>query len=36
MAEAAPYAFDAARTAEVQPLLRRLVDAMLAWSPNGR
>ena len=36
MAEATPYAFDAARTAEVQPLLRRLVDAMLAWSPNGR
>ena len=36
MAEATPYAFNGARTAEVQPLLRRLVDAMLAWSPNGR
>lgn len=33
MQEAAPYAWDDARAAEVQPLLRALVQALLAWRP---
>jgi N-formylglutamate deformylase len=33
MHEAAPYAWDEARAAEVQPLLRALVQALLAWRP---
>lgn len=33
-AEAPPHAYDEARAAEVKPLLERLVDAMLAWSPG--
>jgi N-formylglutamate deformylase len=33
MSERSPYAWDAEQAAKVQPLLRRLVDAMLAWKP---
>jgi N-formylglutamate deformylase len=33
MHEAAPYAWDEARAAEVQPLLRALLQALLAWRP---
>ncbi|MDP3083925.1 MAG: N-formylglutamate deformylase [Rubrivivax sp.] len=31
----APYAYDEARAAEVQPLLRALAQAMLDWQPGG-
>lgn len=34
--EAPPYAYDEARAAAVRPLLERLVDAMLGWTPDGR
>lgn len=33
MQEAAPFAWDDARAAEVQPLLQALVQALLAWRP---
>src|SRR5574337_988252 len=33
MDEAPPFAWDDAKAAQVQPLLRRLVEAMLAWQP---
>lgn len=33
MAEKAPYAWDEAQARQVQPLLRRLVETMLAWRP---
>jgi N-formylglutamate deformylase len=33
MAEGAPYAWDEAQALRVQPLLRRLVETMLAWKP---
>jgi N-formylglutamate deformylase len=33
MRETPPYAWDAARAARVQPLLRQLVQAMLDWRP---
>ena len=33
MDEAAPYAWHAERAAEVQPLLRQLVQAMIDWRP---
>jgi len=33
MRETPPFAWDAAQTARVQPLLRRLLQAMLAWTP---
>jgi N-formylglutamate deformylase len=35
MLEDPPFAFDPPRAAAVTPLLRRLVDTMLAWSPRG-
>lgn len=34
MQESAPYAYDPQRAALVLPVLRRLIDAMLAWSPR--
>jgi N-formylglutamate deformylase len=34
MIEAAPYAVDESRFASLRPLLRSLVDAMLAWRPG--
>jgi N-formylglutamate deformylase len=34
MHEAPPYAWDTARAASVQPLLRRLLQAMLDWKPS--
>lgn len=34
MTEAPPWAWDAAHAAQVQPLLGRLVDTMLAWRPG--
>jgi N-formylglutamate deformylase len=34
MVEAAPHAWDDTRAAEVQPLLRRLVQTMLDWTPT--
>jgi N-formylglutamate deformylase len=34
MQETAPYAYDPQRAARVLPVLRRLVEAMLAWSPH--
>jgi N-formylglutamate deformylase len=33
MAERVPYAWDEEQAMQVQPLLRQLVDTMLAWSP---
>jgi N-formylglutamate deformylase len=33
MTEAAPYAYDATHAAIVQPVLRGLIEAMLAWRP---
>lgn len=35
MQETAPYAYDPQRAAQVLPVLRRLVEAMLVWSPRG-
>jgi N-formylglutamate deformylase len=35
MTEAPPWAWDAAHAAQVQPLLARLVDTMLAWRPEA-
>ena len=34
MDEAPPHAFDAARARAVTPLLRRLIETMLAWHPD--
>ena len=34
MREAPPFAWDAAHAARVQPLLRRLLQTMLAWKPE--
>jgi N-formylglutamate deformylase len=34
MQETSPYAYDPKRAAQVLPVLRRLVEAMLAWRPN--
>jgi N-formylglutamate deformylase len=34
MQESAPYAYDPKRAAHVLPVLRRLVGAMLAWTPH--
>ena len=36
MAEEPPYALDPKRLARVQPVLERLLAAMLAWRPDGR
>jgi N-formylglutamate deformylase len=35
MDEAPPFAFDAARAARLLPHLRRLVDTLLAWTPDA-
>ena len=35
MQETAPYALDPARAAELEPILRTLVQAMLDWTPHG-
>ncbi len=35
MDEAPPYAYDERLASEVQPLLQRLVDVMLAWRPDA-
>ncbi len=34
--ELPPYAYDETRAAEARLLLQRLVDTMLAWTPDGR
>ena len=34
MREAPPYAWDESIAARVQPLLRRLLQTMLAWRPS--
>jgi N-formylglutamate deformylase len=36
MREEPPYALDPARVAQVQPVLRALVETMLDWSPGDR
>lgn len=36
MDETPPYALDEAKAASLQPHLRRLVDALLAWAPDDR
>jgi formiminoglutamase len=36
MDEEAPFAYDAAKAAQVQPVLRQVLEAMLAWSRRGR
>jgi N-formylglutamate deformylase len=35
MPETAPYAWDPERASAVQPVLRRLIETMLAWRPRG-
>ena len=35
MDEQPPYDYDANRAAQVQPLLRRLIDTLLHWRPHG-
>jgi N-formylglutamate deformylase len=35
MQETAPYAYDPERAGAVQPILRELIETMLAWRPRG-